>query len=129
MDDVRKVPVPRARFPSRRHALLYLCVFAILLASANWASVAEHPWDVSCPGTTGPVGCRAFWAAELPFLVLLTCGSCLNWLARRTARSLTASGVPISGWKGMPAWLIVEVLMLLGCFVPVALRQLWERRE
>jgi hypothetical protein len=65
----------------------------------------------------------------LPFLVLAACLVYLSWLARRTARSLTASGVPIKGWKGMPAWLIVEVLMLLGCFVPVAFWQLWERGE
>jgi hypothetical protein len=63
----------------------------------------------------------------LPISLGPASGLCLRWLARRTTRLLTASGVPIKGWKGMPSWMTVELFLVLGLFIPVALRQLREQ--
>jgi hypothetical protein len=127
MDDAPKAPAPPVRLPSRRDALLYLCALVILVASVIWGSVTA--WEASCPETASAADCRTSWAAAWPFPVVAACGLYLSWLARRTARSLAASGVPIKGPKGMSASMTVQLFMLAGLFIPVALRQLREQRE
>jgi hypothetical protein len=129
MDDDQDELVPSVRFPSRRHALLYLCLLATLLISFGWLGLAGAALDRSCPDTASAADCPADLALVLPIMVGLASGVCLCWLARRTVRSLAASGVPIRGWKGMPLWMTVELLLLLGLFMPVALRQLRGREE
>jgi hypothetical protein len=129
MNDHQDEPVPSARFPSRRHALLYLCLLATMLISLGWLGLAGAALNRSCPETVSAADCPADLALVLPIVAIVASGVCLRWLARRTARSLAASGVPIRGWKGMPPRMTVELFLLLGAFVPVALRQLRERRE
>lgn len=126
MKEDRNAPVPAVRFPSRRHALLYLCVLAVLVVSIVWAGATEPAWEASCPETTSAADCSADPILMLPILILLACGVLLRWLARRTARSLAASGVPIKRPKGMSARMTVELLLMVGLFIPVALRQLHE---
>lgn len=124
MDDDQDEPVPSVRFPSRRHALLYLCLLATVLISLGWLGLAVAASDRSCRETASAADCPAKLASVLPISVGLAGGLCLRWLARRTTRSLAASGVAIRGWKGMPSWMTVELFLLLGLFIPVALRQL-----
>jgi len=129
MDDDQNEPVPSVRFPSRRHALLYLCLLATTLISLGWLGLAVAASDHSCPETASAADCPTQLAPVPPILVGLASGVCLRRLARRTTRSLAASGVPIRGWKGMPSWMTVELFLSLGLFIPVALRQLRERPE
>jgi hypothetical protein len=117
------------RFPSRRDALLYLCLLATTLISLGWLALAVAAFSHSCPETASAADCPAKLAPVPPILVGLASGVCLRRLARRTTRSLTASGIPIRGWKGMPPWMTVELVLAVGLFIPVALRQLRERPE
>jgi len=126
MNDDRNGPVLSMRFPSRRHALVYLVVLAALVVSVIWGSVTEHNWEATCPETASAADCPTDLVSMLPILVALACGVCLSWLAHATARWLAASGVSIKGPKGMSAWMTVELFLLVGLFIPVALRQLWE---
>ena len=126
MNDDRHDPAPAMRFPSRRHALLYLVVLAFLVMSVGWGSVTEHASEATCPETASAADCPTDPVLMLPILLALACGACLSWLARRTARSLAASGVSMKGPKGMSAWMTVELFLLVGLFVPMALRQLRE---
>jgi hypothetical protein len=127
MDDKQGESTSIVRFPSRRHALLYLCLLASTLVSLGLLGLAGATLDPDCPETASTKDCPADLAFVLPIVLVLASGLGLCWLARRTARSLTASGVPIKGWRGMPRWMTVELLLQLGLFIPVALRQLREQ--
>lgn len=126
MNDDRNASAPAMRFPSRSDALLYLCVLGVLVVAVVWVLVTEPAWEASCPETTSAADCSADPILMLPILILLACGVLLRWLARRTARSLAASGVPIKRPKGMSARMTVELFLLVGLFIPIALRQLRE---
>src|SRR6266568_1509133 len=88
MNDDRNDPAPSMRFPSRRHALLYLIVLAFLVISVGWDGVTEHAWRATYPGTASAAACPTDPVLMLPVLVALACGVCLSWIAHRTARSL-----------------------------------------
>ncbi len=128
MNDDHEESVPVVRFAGRRHALLYLCLFATFIISFGLVAIAGVVVDQGCPDTASRDFCAADLAFVAPLLVALASGVCLRLLAHRTVRSLEAARVPIKGWKGMAPWMVIEFFFMFGLFIPVALRQLREPR-